>query len=49
VLSADIYVVARLVHYLIYTAGIPVIRTIAFLAGAVATVVIAAVPLFGAA
>jgi uncharacterized MAPEG superfamily protein len=43
VLSAQTYVVARLAHYAIYTAGIPVIRTIAFLAGAIATVVIAAV------
>ncbi len=48
VLSAQIYVVARLTHYVIYTAGIPVVRTIAFLAGAIATVVIAAVLLLGA-
>ena len=48
VLSAQVYVVARLAHYAIYTAGIPVIRTLAFLAGAIATVVIAAVLLFSA-
>nr|WP_275944968.1 MAPEG family protein [Bradyrhizobium sp. dw_411] len=48
VLSAQIYVVARLVHYVIYTVGIPVIRTIAFLAGAIAMVVIAAVLLLSA-
>jgi uncharacterized MAPEG superfamily protein len=41
VLSAWIYVAARLVHYVIYTAGIPVIRTVAFLVGACATVTIA--------
>jgi uncharacterized MAPEG superfamily protein len=41
VLSAWIYVVARLVHYVIYVAGIPVIRTLAFLAGACATLAIA--------
>lgn len=41
VLSARIYVVARLVHYVIYVAGIPVIRTLAFLAGACATLAFA--------
>lgn len=41
VLSARIYLAARLVHYVIYAAGIPVIRTLAFLAGACATLVIA--------
>lgn len=40
-LSARIYVVARLIHYFIYVAGIPVIRTLAFLAGACATLAIA--------
>jgi uncharacterized MAPEG superfamily protein len=48
VLSAQIYVVARLAHYVIYVAGIPVVRTIAFLAGACATIVIAMVLLAGA-
>ncbi len=41
VLSAQTYVAARLAHYVIYAAGIPVIRTLAFLAGACATLVIA--------
>ena len=40
VLSAQIYVGARLAHYAIYVAGIPVLRTIAFLAGACATLAI---------
>jgi uncharacterized MAPEG superfamily protein len=47
VLSAQIYVVARLAHYVIYTAGIPVLRTLAFLVGACATVAIGASQLFG--
>jgi uncharacterized MAPEG superfamily protein len=38
VLSAQIYVAARLAHYVIYAAGIPVIRTLAFLIGASATI-----------
>jgi uncharacterized MAPEG superfamily protein len=42
VLAAQIYVAARLAHYVIYTAGIPVLRTLAFLAGACATIAIAA-------
>jgi uncharacterized MAPEG superfamily protein len=46
VLSAQIYVVARLAHYLIYAAGIPVLRTRAFLVGACATLVIAVSQLF---
>jgi uncharacterized MAPEG superfamily protein len=41
VLSAQIYVAARLAHHVIYTAGIPVVRTLAFLIGACATLVIA--------
>jgi uncharacterized MAPEG superfamily protein len=41
-LSAQVYVVARLAHYVIYVAGIPVLRTIAFLAGACATLALAA-------
>jgi uncharacterized MAPEG superfamily protein len=48
VLSARIYVAARLTHYVIYTAGIPVIRTVAFLIGACATLVIATLLLLGA-
>jgi uncharacterized MAPEG superfamily protein len=49
VLSAQIYVAARLAHYVIYTAGIPVVRTIAFLVGAIATVAIAGVLILSAA
>jgi uncharacterized MAPEG superfamily protein len=41
--SAWTYVVARLLHYAIYTAGIPVLRTVAFLIGSCATVTIAVV------
>ena len=48
VLSAQIYVAARLAHYVIYAAGIPVVRTIAFLAGACATFAIAVVLLSSA-
>ena len=33
-LAARVYLFARLVHYAVYTAGIPVARTLAFLAGA---------------
>ena len=40
VLSAEIYVAARLAHYVIYAAGIPVVRTLAFLIGACATLAI---------
>jgi uncharacterized MAPEG superfamily protein len=40
-LSAEIYVAARLAHYVIYAAGIPVVRTLAFLIGACATLAIA--------
>jgi uncharacterized MAPEG superfamily protein len=47
VLSAQIYVAARLAHYVIYVAGMPVVRTIAFLAGACATIAIAMVLLAG--
>jgi uncharacterized MAPEG superfamily protein len=46
--SARIYLVARLLHYAIYTAGIPVLRTLAFLAGSCATLVIAVVLVLGA-
>jgi uncharacterized MAPEG superfamily protein len=33
VLAAKLYLAARLVHYIVYAAGIPVIRTLAFLVG----------------
>ena len=48
VLAAQIYVAARLAHYVIYTLGIPVIRTLAFLAGSIATLAIAIEVLLGA-
>jgi uncharacterized MAPEG superfamily protein len=48
VLSAQIYVAARLAHYVIYATGIPVVRTIAFLVGACATFAIAVVLLSSA-
>lgn len=41
VLAANVYVVARLAHYVIYAIGIPVLRTLAFVAGVGATLVIA--------
>jgi uncharacterized MAPEG superfamily protein len=42
VLAAETYLAARLVHYVIYAAGIPVIRTLAFTASWLATLVFAA-------
>jgi uncharacterized MAPEG superfamily protein len=42
VVATHVYVVARVVHYIVYAAGIPVIRTIAFVTGVGATLVIAA-------
>ena len=47
-LSAQVYLVARLAHYVVYAAGIPVVRTPAFLAGSIATLVIAVEVLIGA-
>jgi uncharacterized MAPEG superfamily protein len=41
-LAAQIYVAARLVHYVIHVTGILYIRTLAFLVGVCATLVIAA-------
>lgn len=43
VFSARLYLGARLVHYVVYAAGIPVVRTIAFLAGFAATLTFAVV------
>lgn len=48
ILSAQIYVAARIAHYLLYAAGVPVVRTIAFFVGACATLVIAAALLHSA-
>jgi len=41
VLAAKTYLGARLLHYIVYAAGIPAIRTLAFGAGVAATLVIA--------
>ena len=41
IMAAKTYFGARLVHYLVYAAGLPVIRTLAFMAGFVATIVVA--------
>lgn len=41
ILASKIYLGARLVHYVVYTAGIAVVRTLAFLVGVGATLVIA--------
>ncbi|QTO20360.1 MAPEG family protein [Burkholderia seminalis] len=43
VFSARLYLGARLIHYVVYAAGIPVVRTIAFLAGFAATLTFAVV------
>jgi uncharacterized MAPEG superfamily protein len=45
VLASKTYLGARLVHYIVYAAGIPVIRTLAFAAGFAATFMIAGVVL----
>jgi len=42
VLAAKVYLWARLIHYVVYSAGIPVVRTLAFVVGSGATLVIAA-------
>ena len=42
-IAAKVYLLARIVHYIAHTAGIPVIRTLAFQTGFVATVTIAIV------
>ncbi len=41
-LFAMVYFVARLVHFIVYTAGIPVLRTLAFAAGWLAIIVFVA-------
>jgi len=41
ILAAQVYLGARLIHYVVYTAGIPVVRTLAFGVGFAATLVIA--------
>jgi len=42
VFAAKLYLGARLVHYAVYAAGIPVVRTLAFFTGVGATLVFAA-------
>jgi uncharacterized MAPEG superfamily protein len=42
IIASKAYVTARLVHYVVYAAGIPVFRTLAFVAGVVATFVFVA-------
>ena len=39
--AAKVFLIARLVHYVVYTAGIPGVRTLAFLVGFGATAVFA--------
>lgn len=46
-LAAQVYVAARLAHYLVYAAGIPGLRTLAFVTGWGATLTIAAALLSG--
>ena len=41
VLACQVYLAARLIHHIVYTAGIPVVRTLAFGAGFWATVTVA--------
>ena len=41
VLASKIYLGARLVHYVVYAVGIPIVRTLAFAAGFAATLEIA--------
>jgi uncharacterized MAPEG superfamily protein len=42
VFAAKLYLAARLVHYVVYAAGIPVVRTLAFVVGIGATLVFVA-------
>lgn len=48
VLAAQIYVLARLAHFIVYVLGIPVLRTVTFLIGFFACVTIALTILMGA-
>ncbi|PXW23933.1 MAPEG family protein [Paraburkholderia caballeronis] len=43
ILACKTYLGARIVHYIAYASGIPVVRTLAFVTGVGATLVIAAV------
>jgi uncharacterized MAPEG superfamily protein len=42
VTAAQVYFLARLVHYAVYAAGLPVVRTLAYFVGVGATLVILA-------
>jgi len=42
VTATQVYFVARLVHYVVYAAGVPVVRTLAYFAGLAATLVVLA-------
>jgi uncharacterized MAPEG superfamily protein len=42
IFAAKSYLAARLIHYVVYAAGIPVLRTLAFVTGVAATLVFAA-------
>lgn len=41
ILASKTYLGARLVHYIVYAAGIPIVRTVAFAVGFAATTIIA--------
>jgi uncharacterized MAPEG superfamily protein len=43
VFAAQLYLGARLVHYVVYAAGVPAVRTVAFLCGVAAMLVFAQV------
>lgn len=47
ILAAKLYLGARLTHYVVYAAGIPVVRTLAFAVGFAATLVFAGAILGG--
>jgi uncharacterized MAPEG superfamily protein len=40
--AAEVYFIARLVHYAVYMAGVPVLRTLAYFAGIAATLAVLA-------
>jgi uncharacterized MAPEG superfamily protein len=42
IMASKLYLGARLVHYIVYAAGIPVVRTLAFVVSVAATLMIAA-------
>ena len=42
IVASKVYLGARLVHYVVYAAGVPLVRTLAFMVGVAATLAIAA-------